>query len=413
MVKETRIVLKNTGIIDPGSIDDYIAAGGYTAFKKALGMDPDSVIDVMIESGLRGRGGAGFSTGLKERFTSEACLACVNRYIICNADEGEPGTFKDRIIMENDPHIYLEGMLIAAWSIQATRGYIYIRGEYTLSIERTEKALEDMRVRGLLGKNILGTDFSIDIEIKKGAGSYLCGEELTLLESIEGKRGYPRIKPPYPAEKGLWGFPTLINNVETFACCPEIINNGAKRYRLHGTEMSPGTKVFTISGPVKKPGYYEVGMGTTLYDLIFGLAGGMVEGKKFRAAILGGAAGTFVDESVLETPMDYDTLKGIGATLGSGAIIVMDETMSIWEVLFSILRFFEHESCGKCVPCRVGSRHLLTLMKDIRDNTNGRESLIQELVMQAEIMDKTSLCPLGQSHILPIRSAVRYFPQLQ
>jgi NADH:ubiquinone oxidoreductase subunit F (NADH-binding) len=412
MIKEYRIVLKNLGKIDPENIDDYISAGGYTAFKKALQMDPAGVIDELIESGLRGRGGAGFSTGLKKRFTSDACLACENRYIICNADEGEPGTFKDRIIMENDPHVYLEGMLIAAYSIRATKGYIYLRGEYALSIERTRKALEDMRGRGILGKRIMGSDFSFDIEIKKGAGSYLCGEELTMLESLEGKRGYPRIKPPFPAEKGLWGFPTLINNVETFGCVPAIINEGAEWYKKLGTPKSPGTKIFTISGPVNKPGFYEVEMGTTIRSLIFDLAGGMRNGKKFRAAILGGAAGTFVDESMLDLGMDYDKLKEHGALLGSGAIIVMDETMSMWEMLNSILRFFEHESCGKCVPCRIGSRHLLLLMQDFKGLGTGKEAVAKKLIQQAEIMEKTSLCPLGQSHILPVRSALRLFPQL-
>jgi NADH:ubiquinone oxidoreductase subunit F (NADH-binding) len=413
MVKENRIVLKNLGRIDPESIDDYISSGGYVAFKKALEMAPPDIIDEMIESGLRGRGGAGFSTGLKKRFTSDACLACENRYIICNADEGEPGTFKDRIIMENDPHMYLEGMLIAAFSIRATRGYIYIRGEYGLSIDRTRKAIEDMRKRGILGKKILGSQFSFDIEIKKGAGSYLCGEELTLLESLEGKRGYPRIKPPFPAEKGLWGYPTLINNVETFACFPSIISNGAGWYKRLGTEKSPGTKIFTISGPVKKPGYYEVEMGTTLRSLIFDLAGGMREGRIFKAAILGGAAGTFVDETMLDIGMDFDKIREKGATLGSGAIIVMDDTMSVWEMLHSMLRFFEHESCGKCVPCRIGSTHLLKLMQQIKNNNSGKEKLTNELLLQAELMEKTSLCPLGQSHILPVRSAIRYFPGLQ
>ncbi len=413
MAKENRIVLKNLGRINPESIDDYIAAGGYGSFRKALGMDPPDIIDELIASGLRGRGGAGFSTGLKKRFTSDACLACENRYVVCNADEGEPGTFKDRIIMENDPHIYLEGILIAAYSIRATKGYIYIRGEYVRSIRRTQKAIEDMREKGILGRKIFGSDFSFDIEIKKGAGSYLCGEELTLLESLEGKRGYPRIKPPFPAEKGLWGFPTLINNVETFGCIPAIVDRGAQWYKKLGTETSPGTKIFSISGPVKRPGFYEVEMGTTLRSLIFDLAGGMREGKEFRAAILGGAAGTFVDESMLDFGMDYDGIKEKGATLGAGAIIVMDKTMSIWEMLYSILRFFEHESCGKCVPCRVGSTHLLGLMKQIKNSTGGTGILKDRIVQQAELMEKTSLCPLGQSHILPVRSAIRYFPELQ
>ncbi len=413
MIKENRIVLKNLGLIDPERIDDYISAGGYESFKKALRMEPDEIIDEIIESGLRGRGGAGFSTGLKERFTSEACLACENRYIICNADEGEPGTFKDRIIMENDPHMYLEGMMIAALAIQATRGYIYIRGEYYRSIERTQKALEDMRSRNILGDNILGTGMSFDIEIKRGAGSYLCGEELTLIESLEGKRGYPRIKPPFPAEKGLWGFPTLMNNVESFACIPPIISNGSMWYSSLGTKTSPGTKIFTISGPVRKPGFYEVELGVTLRGLIFDLAGGMVEGKKFKAAVLGGAAGTFVDESLLDEPLGFDEMKEKGATLGSGAIIVMDETMSIWEMLNSILRFFEHESCGKCIPCRIGSKHLLKLMQEVKNSKNGKGLLTGNLVAQAEIMARTSLCPLGQSHILPIRSAVQYFPEVK
>lgn len=413
MAEEKRVVLKNIGIIDPESIDDYIAAGGYRAFRKALAMDGTALIDNLIESGLRGRGGAGFSAGLKNRFTSEACLSCVNRYVVCNADEGEPGTYKDRIIMENDPHIYLEGMMIAAWAIKATRGFVYIRGEYGLSIRRTQKAIDDMREHGFIGNDILGSGFSFDMEIKKGAGSYLCGEELTLLESLEGKRGYPRIKPPFPAEKGLWGSPTLINNVETLACLPSIISNGAEWYKSMGTEKSPGTKVFTISGPVRRPGYYEAEMGTTLRSLIFDFAGGMKDGKRFMAAILGGAAGTFVDDSLLDTGMGYDLLKEKGATLGSGSIIVMDDSMSVWEMLNSILRFFAHESCGKCVPCRTGSKHLLLLMEEVKKSGNREEDLNGRLIRQAEIMEKTSMCPLGQSHIMPIRTAVHYFPDLR
>ena len=413
MAEEKRVILKNLGKTDPESINDYIDAGGYEALRKALDMDGASITDQLIESGLRGRGGAGFSTGLKKRFTSEACLNCENRYVVCNADEGEPGTFKDRVIMENDPHMFLEGMMIAARAINATRGFVYIRGEYALSIRRTRKALDDMKAKGLLGDDILGSGYSFDIEIKKGAGSYLCGEELTLLESLEGKRGYPRIKPPFPAERGLWGSPTLVNNVETLACIPSIISNGAEWYRTMGTEESPGTKIFTISGPVKRPGFYEVEMGTTLRRLIFDFAGGMQEGKNFRAALLGGAAGTFVDVSMLDTGMGYDVLKEKGATLGSGAIIVMDQGMSIWEMLNSILRFFAHESCGKCVPCRVGSKQLLLLMQQIKNNGADAEELCGRLVMQAEMMEKTSLCPLGQSHIMPVRTAVRYFPDLQ
>ncbi|MGF1587353.1 MAG: NADH-quinone oxidoreductase subunit F [Bacteroidales bacterium] len=408
MAEEYRVVLKNYGKIDPGNIDDYIAAGGYKAFSKALKMEPEAVIDELIDSGLRGRGGAGFSTGLKKRFTSQACLRCENRYVICNADEGEPGTWKDRIIMEYDPHMYLEGLLIAAWSIRATKGYLYIRGEYFKAIDLAEKAIAGMRRKGFLGDDILGSGFSFDIEIRKGAGSYLCGEELTLLESLEGKRGYPRIKPPYPAEKGLWNSPTLINNVETFGCFPAIISRGAGWYRSLGTEKSPGTKIFTISGPVKNPGFFEVEMGTTLGSLIFNFAGGMIEGKTFRGAILGGAAGTFIDESMLDCETGFDKLKERGATLGSGAIIVMDTEMPVWDMLYSILRFFEHESCGKCVPCRVGSRQLLMIMQQIKTSENS-SGLKADLIKQAGIMEQTSLCPLGQSHILPIRSALHYF----
>jgi len=413
MTEEKRIVLGNTGKINPERIEDYISAGGYEAFNKAAGMDPVDLIDEIIESGLRGRGGAGFSTGMKERFTSEACMRCDNRYIICNADEGEPGTFKDRVIIENDPHIFLEGMLIAARAIMATKGYVYIRGEYSLAIRRLEKAISDMRRKGLFGKNFTGSDNGFDIEIKKGAGSYLCGEELTLLESLEGKRGYPRIKPPFPAEKGLWGSPTLVNNVETFACLPAIISNGAGWYRSFGTEKSPGTKIFTISGKVKKPGYYEVEMGTTLRSLVYDLAGGMSEGSSFKAALLGGAAGTFADRSVLDYKLEYDSFKEMGITLGSGAVIVMDEKMSIADVLNSILRFFEHESCGKCVPCRVGSGQLLLLMEEIMTGNSVNWEFTGRLVEQALFMEKTSLCPLGQSHILPIRSAIRFFPDLK
>lgn len=412
MAEENRVVLKNLGKTDPESIDDYIDSGGYKAFRKVLGMEGKAIIDGLIASGLRGRGGAGFSTGMKNRFTSEACQKCENRYVVCNADEGEPGTFKDRVIMENDPHMFLEGMMIAARAINATRGFVYIRAEYALSVRRTQKALDDMKAKGLLGDNILGSGFSFDIEIKKGAGSYLCGEELTLLESLEGKRGYPRIKPPFPAEKGLWGSPTLVNNVETLACIPSIISNGAEWYRTMGTEKSPGTKIFTISGPVKRPGFYEVEMGTTLRTLVFDFAGGMQEGKIFRAALLGGAAGTFVDGSMLDTGMGYDLLKEKGATLGSGAIIVMDQGMSIWEMLNSILRFFAHESCGKCVPCRIGSKQLLLLMEQIKNNGADTEELCGRLLKQAEMMEKTSLCPLGQSHIMPVRTAVQYFPGL-
>mgnify|MGYP002619860285 CR=1 FL=1 len=409
MIKETRLTLQNIGKINPESIDDYIAAGGYEGLEKALAMDPFSIIDEMLEAGLRGRGGAGFSTGMKQKFTSKSCQACPQRYVVVNADEGEPGTFKDRIIMEQDPHLYLEGTIIAARSIRATHGFIYIRGEYYTCIARTQKAIDDAYSRGFLGKNILGSGFNFDVEIRLGAGSYLCGEELTMLESLEGKRGNPRIKPPFPAEKGIFGAPTLVNNVETLANVPLILRNGKEWYRGYGTERSPGTKIFTVSGQVNKPGYYELELGVTLRQIIDDLCGGMLEGKPFKAALLGGAAGTFVDASMLDERMTYDNLKEKGATLGSGAVIVMAEEDSVYEVLHSCLRFFKHESCGKCVPCRVGTTLMVKDLEKLQNGIQDKEALVQKLVKDSKMIAATSLCPLGQSPVLPMESAARYF----
>ncbi|MDR4987645.1 MAG: NADH-quinone oxidoreductase subunit NuoF [Bacteroidales bacterium] len=409
MIKENRILLRNAGVINPENMDEYISAGGYKALQKALKMQPEAVIDELQASGLRGRGGAGFPTGMKQNFTSKGCMDCPQRYVVVNADEGEPGTFKDRVIMEQDPHLYLEGTIISAYAIQATRGYIYIRGEYYPSIHKTRKAIEDAYARGFLGKNILGSGFDFDVEIKLGAGSYLCGEELTMLESLEGKRGNPRIKPPFPAEKGLFGMPTLVNNVETLANIPFIVFQGKDRYRRLGTEDSPGTKIFTISGQVNKPGHYEVELGVTLRQLIDDLAGGMPEGKRFKAALLGGAAGTFVDSSLLDVPMTYDQLSAKGATLGSGAVIIMAEGDSVYDVLQNCLRFFKHESCGKCVPCRVGTSLLVKKGETLPNNTGKKPLLLQEMLAESELMARTSLCPLGQSPVLPVKSAIQYF----
>ena len=409
MIKETRLTLQNIGKINPESIDDYIAAGGYEGLKKALTMEPFSIIDEMLEAGLRGRGGAGFSTGMKKKFTSKSCQDCPQRYVVVNADEGEPGTFKDRVIMEQDPHLYLEGTIIAAYSIRATKAFIYLRGEYTDSVTRTRKAIEDAYARGFLGKNILGSGFECDVEIRLGAGSYLCGEELTMLESLEGKRGNPRIKPPFPAEKGIFGAPTLVNNVETLANVPLIVRHGKEWYRGYGTERSPGTKIFTVSGQVTKPGYYELEMGVTLRQIIDDLCGGMADGKTFKAALLGGAAGTFVDKSMLDERMTYDNLKEKGATLGSGAVIIMAEEDSVYEALHSSLRFFKHESCGKCVPCRVGTTLLVKDLEKLKNGEKDKEALVQKLVKDSKMIAATSLCPLGQSPILPMESAARYF----
>lgn len=409
MITETRITLKNLGEINPLSIDDYLAAGGYEAIAGALKRNHVEIIDDLVNSSLRGRGGAGFSAGLKEKFTSESCLRCAQRYLICNADEGEPGTFKDRIIMENDPHLLIEGILIASYAINASKAFIYIRGEYYESIDRVGRAIESARERGFIGKNIFGSSFSIDVTIKLGAGSYLCGEELTLLESLEGKRGYPRIKPPFPAEKGLFGAPTLVNNVETLATIPSIVSKGAEWYSKFGTTESPGTKIFTISGDVVYPGFFEVELGTTLRQLIFELAGGIKNGKKLKAILLGGAAGTFVDETVLDTATGFDSLKEKGAVLGSGAIMVLDEDKSIPDVTRSILEFFKHESCGKCVPCRVGTNLLATMINQIKSETYKGESGLDDMIKEAEYISANSLCPLGQSPILPLRSLKRYF----
>lgn len=410
MIHEKRIALEHTEHTRPDSIDDYIKYGGYESLKKLFTLEPSDIIDTMQQSGLRGRGGAGFPTGMKKKFTYESCKSCDQRYVVCNADEGEPGTFKDRPIMEQNPHKLIEGMIISAWEIGASKGYIYIRAEYYHSIKMLQKALEDARNKGFLGTNILGSPLSFDIDISLGAGSYLCGEELTLLESLEGKRGYPRIKPPFPAEKGLFNKPTLVNNVETLSHLPSIVKNGAEWYKTMGTKNSPGTKLFTISGDVEKPGYFELEMGVSLRELIE-LSGGMKKGVPFKAALLGGAAGTFVDKSMLDEPMDFDNLKEKGATLGSGAVMVFNEKQSIHTIMDSVLEFFKHESCGKCVPCRVGTSILVELFKQLDDNPDKHDFIVNKLLSQSRFMAKSSLCFLGQSPVMPIESAVKYFKE--
>lgn len=407
----TKIALKNAGRINPSDFTQYRNAGGLEALHSALEKEPEEVYREVIESGLQGRGGAGFPTGLKEKATEEAlCRACGPKYVICNADEGEPGTFKDRAIMEQDPHLLIEGIYISAYAIGANKGFIYIRGEYSESIRKVRKALDNFYLAGYLGSPRGTNDFILDLEIKLGAGSYLCGEELTLLESLEGKRGYPRIKPPYPSEKGLFGAPTLINNVETFAHVPFVVMNGAARYRELGTESSPGTKIFTVSGDVRKPGYFETEMGITLRELINEYCGGMKDDGTFGAALLGGAAGTLVDGSVLDVRMTYQDLKEAGAILGSGAVIILDSSRSLYEMLHSILEFFKHESCGKCIPCRVGTAQLVRMSEEMASPKAGaRGAQLEAMLREAEYMDKTSLCPLGKSPLLPLRSSLHFF----
>jgi NADH:ubiquinone oxidoreductase subunit F (NADH-binding) len=408
VARERRVALRYLGHVPPLDLDAYIAAGGYGALKRALGRDPVTIVNELTRAILRGRGGAGFPTGIKGRAASGAEAIC-ERYVVCNADEGEPGTFKDRIIMEEEPHLLLEGISIAGYAIGAPKGYIYVRGEYGLSLARLRKAVEDATGRGFLGSNILGSGFSFAIEIRAGAGSYLCGEELTLLESLEGKRGYPRIKPPFPAESGLWNMPTLVNNVETLANVPHITSEGADAYLAIGTPSSPGTKIFCLSGDVERPGYVEVEMGISLRSLIEDFAGGVKGGGAPLAVLLGGAAGTFVSSAMLDLPMDFDALKKAGATLGSGAVIVMGGTRSLSAMLSSIMDFFQHESCGKCIPCRVGTARLAERASALAQMpAEGRRTAIREMLAEAEMMEKTSLCPLGQSPLLPLRSVVAH-----
>ncbi|MBE0677121.1 MAG: SLBB domain-containing protein [Bacteroidales bacterium] len=411
MIKEHRIVLKNSGVINPASIDDYINAGGYRALTKALAGTPERVVEEVVASGLRGRGGAGFPTGIKKQ-AAAGSKASSGRIVVCNADEGEPGTFKDKAIMESDPHLLIEGMLIAAYGIGAATGYIYIRGEYYESISRLQTAIDQAYREGFLGSDIHGSGFSFDLEIKPGAGSYLCGEELTLLESLEGKRGYPRIKPPFPAEKGLWGRPTLVNNVETLANLPGIILNGSGTFRSVGTEKTPGTKIFTISGDVKKPGCYEVPAGVRLSELIDDLAGGTRDGKPWKTVLLGGAAGTFVPVSFSDASMCYEKLRELGATLGSGAVIVVGSNRKLIPLLQNILHFFRHESCGKCVPCRLGTTYIHKRSMELDSAGDDRRiELLSEMVEHARMMAKSSLCPLGQSPILPLETLRKHFSE--
>lgn len=412
---ETRIALRYIDLHDPGNLGSYVAAGGWAGLRAALDKDPDVLVADLTKAGLRGRGGAGFPTGTKERSTAQTCEDC-DRYVVVNADEGEPGTFKDRIILEREPQLLLEGLVISAYAIGARMGYVYIRGEYARSIRNLRTAIDQAKAAGYLGQNILGSGFDFDVEIRRGAGSYLCGEELTLLESLEGKRGYPRIKPPFPAEKGLWGKPTLVNNVETLANVPWIAEKGADAYLALGMPGSPGTKIFCVSGDVARPGFYEAELGISLRDLVDGFAGGVLPApdgpvrpaREPAAVLLGGAAGTFASASRMDIRLDYDTLKKEGLTLGSGAVIVLGPGRDPAETIQSILEFFRHESCGKCVPCRVGTARLAEAGRELAAAGPGKRlGILDAMVEEARRMAATSLCPLGQSPILPLASAAR------
>jgi len=398
------IVLKNLGVIDPESIDAYIGVNGYAALKKVLsGMKSNDVVDEIKKSGLRGRGGAGFPTGLKWDFTA---ILEGEKYIVCNADEGEPGTYKDRYIMEGDPHKLIEGMIIAGYAIGAVKGYIYIRGEYNLSIKRVKKAIEDAKKKGFLGENILNSGFSFTLEVKRGAGAYVCGEETSLINSIESKRGYPRIKPPFPGVEGLWQKPTVVNNVETLANVAPIILNGANWFKGFGTTDSPGTKIFMVFGDVNKPGIVEAEMGTSMKKIIEESAGG-VKGE-FKAALIGGAAGSFVTSDMMDIPLDYKSLIGKGAVLGSGAILVINKEKDMKGILKNIIEFFEHESCGQCFPCRLGCKMLDELMGKCINGEDQKENF-EKMRQLSLAMKESSLCALGQSPYMPIESAYKYF----
>lgn len=404
---QKRVVLRNCGVIDPESIEEYIARDGYAALAKALtSMTSEAVVEEIKASGLRGRGGAAFPTGLKWSFTAKA--AADQKYIVCNADEGEPGTFKDRLILEGDPHSILEGMAIAGYAVGATRGFVYIRGEYRQSIDRLRKAIEQAHGLGLLGKGILGTGFDFEVEIREGAGAYICGDETALIESIEGNRGEPRVKPPFPGVHGLWGRPTVVNNVETLANVAPIINHGAAWFRSMGTENSPGTKVFTMTGDINNEGLIEVEMGIPLRRIIYEIGGGIPGGRGFKMAQTGGTSGGCLPASFLDLPMDYDTLAKNGAALGSGALLVMDDSHCIVDIIKCFQKFFAHESCGRCTPCREGTARLYEMMAAISEGRGTKEDL-QLMEELGRVMLVAPLCGLGQTAAVPLLSCLRHF----
>ena len=405
--KQRRIALKNCGVINPEEIDEYIAFDGYKALEKVLlEMTPEEVINQVEKSGLRGRGGAGFPTGKKWALTK--AVEGKQKYVVCNADEGDPGAFMDRSILEGDPHTVLEAMTIAGYCIGANKGFIYVRAEYPIAVQRLKIAIEQARKYGLLGKNIFGTDFSFDIEIRLGAGAFVCGEETALLESIEGRRGQPRLKPPYPANEGLWCKPTLINNVETYANITQIILNGAEWYSSIGTETSKGTKVFALGGNVNNVGLVEVPMGTTLREIIFDIGGGIPNGREFKAAQTGGPSGGCIPKEYLDTPIDYESLKEVGSMMGSGGLIIMDDTKCMVSLAKFYLEFTVSESCGKCTPCRVGTKRMLEILEKICAGEGEKEDLTK-LEKLALSIQKSSVCGLGQSAPNPILSTLRYF----
>jgi NADH-quinone oxidoreductase subunit F len=405
--KQRRIVLRNCGIIDPESIDDYLGAGGYKALEKVLhSMSPREVIDEVTRSGLRGRGGAGFPTGVKWGLARKSPGS--QKYVICNADEGDPGAFMDRSVLESDPHSVIEGMLIAGYAIGASEGYIYVRAEYPLAVKRLEIALAQARERGFIGDGILGSDFDFNISIRQGAGAFVCGEETALMMSIEGRRGMPNFRPPFPAQSGLWGKPTNINNVETFANVPWIILNGANAFNAHGTEKSKGTKVFALAGKIARGGLIEVPMGISLKEIVFDIGGGTSKGLDFKAVQIGGPSGGVIPASLSETPVDYESITQTGAIMGSGGLIVMDESACMVDVAKFFLNFTQDESCGKCTFCRIGTLRMLEVLDRISKG-EGKEEDIELLEELAQGVKKASLCGLGQTAPNPVLTTLKYF----
>ena len=407
LAQQSRIVLRNCGVINPESIDEYIAQGGYEATRKALTViTPEQIIEEVKASGLRGRGGAGFPTGMKWSFA--AGNQADQKYIVCNADEGDPGAFMDRSVLEGDPHAVLEGMLICGKAIGATFGYIYCRAEYPLAIKRLEIAIKALREKGLLGKNILGSGFDFEVKIKQGAGAFVCGEETALFASIEGERGMPRIRPPFPAEKGVWGKPTNNNNVETYANVPWIIVHGAQAYRAFGTEKSPGTKVFALAGKVAKGGLAEVPMGTSIEDLVFKIGGGIKESKAFKAVQMGGPSGGCIPEQLKDTPVDFEHIPQTGAIMGSGGMVVLDETTCMVDIARFFLDFTQKESCGKCTFCRIGTKRMLETLERITSG-EGKPEDIGRLKHMAVQIKQASLCGLGQTAPNPVLTTIKYY----
>ncbi|MBQ9313520.1 MAG: NADH-quinone oxidoreductase subunit NuoF [Clostridia bacterium] len=405
--KQHRIVLKNCGLIDPENIDEYLAFDGYKALEKVLtSMTQEEVIKEVLDSGLRGRGGAGFPTGRKWQFAKDS--QDDQKYVACNADEGDPGAFMDRSVLEGDPHTIVEAMAIAAYAIGANKGYVYVRAEYPIAVHRLQVAIDQAREYGLLGKNIMGTNFEFDLEIRLGAGAFVCGEETALMESVEGRRGEPRTRPPFPAVKGLFGKPTLLNNVETYANITQIILNGASWYSSIGTEKSKGTKVFALGGNINNVGLVEVPMGITLREIIYDIGGGIPNGRKFKAAQTGGPSGGCIPEEYLDTPIDYESLNAIGSMMGSGGLIVMDDTTCMVNLARFYMDFIVDESCGKCPPCRIGTKRMLEILNRLVEG-KGKEGDIEKLEKLAMNIKRSSLCGLGQTASNPVLATLKYF----